>query len=113
MVIQTSRMDSEVKRELSTAMVMAERGVWHSPQCPTARTRYSPRATPETGAVTGRPAGTAAGNRISSGMAGSGSSSAIPRSETFSAHAAPYASKPAPTGGGNVGSVTPDSSARP
>src|SRR5882724_8928817 len=34
-------------------MVMAERGVWHSPQCPTARTRYSPRATPDTGAAAG------------------------------------------------------------
>src|SRR5262249_11786397 len=34
-------------------MVKAERGVWHSPQWPTARTRYSPRATPETGAADG------------------------------------------------------------
>src|ERR1700730_793600 len=41
------------KRVLSTAMVIADRGVWHSPQCPTARTRYSPRAPPETGAAGG------------------------------------------------------------
>src|SRR5215471_10758641 len=34
-------------------MVRPERGVWHSPQWPTARTRYSPRATPETGAADG------------------------------------------------------------
>ncbi len=27
--------------------------MWHSPQCPTARTRYSPRATPDTGAAGG------------------------------------------------------------
>ena len=40
------------KRELSVAMVMV-RGVWHSPQCATARTRYSPRATPPVGAVGG------------------------------------------------------------
>src|SRR5215813_12747434 len=41
------------KRELSTAIVMDERGVWHSPQWPTARTRYSPRAVPEVGAAGG------------------------------------------------------------
>src|ERR1700675_529613 len=41
------------KRELSTAMVTADRGVWHSPQWPTARTRYSPRATPAAGAAGG------------------------------------------------------------
>ena len=41
------------KRELSTAMVMADRGVWHSPQWATACTRYSPRTTPETGAAGG------------------------------------------------------------
>src|SRR5713226_5757906 len=40
------------KRLLSTDMVMV-RGVWHSPQWPTARARYSPRATPEVGAVGG------------------------------------------------------------
>src|SRR5204863_7020375 len=38
--------------ELSVAMVMP-RGVWHSPQWPTARTRYSPRATPDVGAAGG------------------------------------------------------------
>src|SRR6266851_9399897 len=41
------------RRELSTAIVMAERGVWHSPQWPTARTRYSPRGRPATGAAGG------------------------------------------------------------
>ena len=40
------------KRELSVAIVMV-RGVWHSPQWPTARTRYSPRATPEVGTAAG------------------------------------------------------------
>src|SRR5512136_675943 len=40
------------KRELSTAWV-TPRGVWHSPQWPTARTRYSPRGKPEVGAVGG------------------------------------------------------------
>src|SRR5215510_8267825 len=40
------------KRELSTAWVIP-RGVWHSPQCETALTRYSPRATPDVGAVAG------------------------------------------------------------
>src|SRR5207342_2294187 len=44
--------DPPRKRELSLACV-TPRGVWHSPQCPTARTRYSPRATPEVGAVGG------------------------------------------------------------
>src|SRR5262245_56566947 len=39
-------------RELSVAMVMV-RGVWHSPQWATARTRYSPRATPDAGALGG------------------------------------------------------------
>ena len=39
-------------RELSVAWV-TPRGVWHSPQWPTARTRYSPRARPEVGAVGG------------------------------------------------------------
>src|SRR5437773_1306074 len=39
-------------RELSVAMVMV-RGVWHSPQWATARTRYSPRATPVVGAEVG------------------------------------------------------------
>src|SRR6266542_6778836 len=34
-------------------MVRAERDVWHCPQCTTERTRYSPRATPETGAAGG------------------------------------------------------------
>jgi hypothetical protein len=29
------------------------RGVWHSPQWATARTRYSPRAVPEVGTVVG------------------------------------------------------------
>src|SRR3989475_1639434 len=38
--------------ELSVAMVMV-RGVWHSPQWPTARTRYSPRAVPDVGADVG------------------------------------------------------------
>src|SRR5437879_5468287 len=38
--------------ELSVAMVMV-RGVWHSPQWATARTRYSPRATPDVGADVG------------------------------------------------------------
>src|SRR5215813_191605 len=37
-------------RVLSKAMVSVERGAWHSPQCPVARTRYSPGATPEAGA---------------------------------------------------------------
>src|SRR5687768_10289210 len=41
-----------MKRVLSSAWVMP-RGVWHSPQCPTARTRYSPRARPDVGAVGG------------------------------------------------------------
>src|ERR1700742_1068245 len=41
-----------IKRELSSACVMP-RGVWHSPQCPTARTRYSPRARPDVGALGG------------------------------------------------------------
>src|SRR6266566_1002978 len=40
------------KRELSVAYVIV-RGVWHSPQCPTARTRYSPRAVPLVGAADG------------------------------------------------------------
>src|SRR5580765_705857 len=40
------------KRLLSSACVMP-RGVWHSPQWPTARTRYSPRARPDEGAVGG------------------------------------------------------------
>src|SRR5262245_43552233 len=40
------------KRLLSSACVIP-RGVWHSPQWPTARTRYSPRASPEVGAVAG------------------------------------------------------------
>src|SRR5437870_13865372 len=40
------------KRELSVAIVMV-RGVWHSPQWATARTRYSPRATPDVGANVG------------------------------------------------------------
>src|SRR5262245_5027856 len=40
------------KRALSTAWV-TPRGVWHSPQWATARTRYSPRATPEVGALAG------------------------------------------------------------
>src|SRR5688572_9993129 len=39
-------------RVLSTAIVMV-RGVWHSPQCDTARVRYSPRAGPEVGADLG------------------------------------------------------------
>src|SRR5262245_28891505 len=39
-------------RELSVAIVIV-RGVWHSPQWPTARTRYSPRATPDAGAEGG------------------------------------------------------------
>src|SRR5882724_7187784 len=39
-------------RLLSVAIVMV-RGVWHSPQWPTARTRYSPRATPVVGAFGG------------------------------------------------------------
>src|SRR5437773_11795223 len=38
--------------ELSVADVIV-RGVWHSPQWPTARTRYSPRATPDFGAAGG------------------------------------------------------------
>src|SRR5207247_11429588 len=40
------------KRELSHAIVIV-RGVWHSPQWPTARTRYSPRAGPEVGTPVG------------------------------------------------------------
>src|SRR2546425_13172563 len=40
------------KRELSVACVMV-RGVWHSPQWLTARTRYSPRGRPAVGAVGG------------------------------------------------------------
>src|SRR5213593_1759320 len=40
------------KRELSVAIVIV-RGVWHSPQWPTARTRYSPRGTPAVGAAAG------------------------------------------------------------
>src|SRR5262245_38604482 len=40
------------KRLLSGAIVI-ERGVWHSPQWPTAFTRYSPRARPEVGALGG------------------------------------------------------------
>src|SRR5437660_6756650 len=40
------------KRVLSVAIVIV-RGVWHSPQWATARTRYSPRATPEVGADVG------------------------------------------------------------
>src|SRR6185436_9988362 len=39
-------------RLLSVAIVMV-RGEWHSPQCPTARTRYSPRAVPLVGAFGG------------------------------------------------------------
>src|SRR3981189_508490 len=42
-----------MRRVVSTAMVRAERGVWHSPQCPTARTRYSPRGSPPVGAAGG------------------------------------------------------------
>src|SRR5215475_5967219 len=41
------------KRELSTAIVVSPRGVWHSPQWATARTRYSPRAAPVVGAAAG------------------------------------------------------------
>ena len=44
--------DPPRNRELSVAWV-TPRGVWHSPQCPTARTRYSPRARPEVGALAG------------------------------------------------------------
>ena len=40
------------RRALSVAIVMV-RGVWHSPQWPTAFTRYSPRARPVVGAVGG------------------------------------------------------------
>src|ERR1700675_1637971 len=40
------------KRELSVACVIV-RGLWHSPQCATARTKYSPRATPTAGAAAG------------------------------------------------------------
>ena len=40
------------KRLLSVAIVSV-RGVWHSPQWPTARTRYSPRGTPAVGAFGG------------------------------------------------------------
>jgi len=40
------------KRELSVAIVIV-RGVWHSPQWATARTRYSPRATPVDGTDVG------------------------------------------------------------
>src|SRR4029450_9899662 len=40
------------KGALSVAIVMV-RGVWHSPQWATARTRYSPRAVPEVGTAVG------------------------------------------------------------
>src|SRR5258706_15784377 len=40
------------KRLVSEAIVIV-RGVWHSPQCPTAFTRYSPRPAPVVGAFGG------------------------------------------------------------
>src|SRR5437879_12262543 len=55
------------KRELSVAYVIV-RGVWHSPQCPTARTRYSPPAVPLGGAAGGgRPPGAHAARRARQG----------------------------------------------
>src|SRR5262245_6908028 len=41
------------RNRLLSVAIVAVRGVWHSPQWPTARTRYSPRATPAVGACSG------------------------------------------------------------